>query len=84
MPEALGEATEWLLQKLSGDLQGAKMWPLKLHALKHQEALRAASAAMYALSSSFEARVWSITLKSLRSLICSSWGTRRTTRRKFA
>ena len=39
MPEEVPAASAWLLNKITGDLQGAKMWPVKLRSLKHQEAL---------------------------------------------
>ena len=39
MPEEPMPAAQWLLQKLTADLQSAKMWPVKLQGVKHQEAL---------------------------------------------
>ena len=39
MPEEPIPATVWLLSKLTTDLQSAKMWPVKLQGVKHQEAL---------------------------------------------
>ena len=39
MPDELRPRALWILNKLSGDLQGARMWPVKLAHLKHQEAL---------------------------------------------
>ena len=39
MPEEVYPAAVWLVNKLTGDLQSAKMWPVKLSGVKHQEAL---------------------------------------------
>ena len=39
MPDELRPRALWILNRLSGDLQGARMWPVKLAHLKHQEAL---------------------------------------------
>lgn len=39
MPEEPRPQALWILNKLSGDLQNARMWPVKLAHLKHQEAL---------------------------------------------
>jgi len=34
------DALGWLMQNLMKDLQEAKMWPIKLAHLKHQDTLR--------------------------------------------
>ena len=39
MPEDVNEALTWILTRLTGDLREAKMWPVRLAAVKHQEAL---------------------------------------------
>ena len=39
MPEAPHAASGWLVGKLTTQLQEAKMWPVKLVGVKHQEAL---------------------------------------------
>ena len=39
MPVEPIPACAWLLNKLTGLLQQAKMWPVKLSGIKHQEAL---------------------------------------------
>lgn len=38
-PEDPTEACVWLLQKITSQLQEAKMWPVKLAGIKHQESL---------------------------------------------
>ena len=43
MPEEPHPAAEWLLPKLLKDLSDAKLLPLKINHLKHQEALRSLS-----------------------------------------
>ena len=40
MPEEVEKAAPWLLEKVTAELQGAKMWPVKLANIKHQDALR--------------------------------------------
>ena len=39
MPEDPAEALTWILTRLTADLQAAKMWPVRLSAVKHQDAL---------------------------------------------
>ena len=39
MPEEPIPAAVWPISKLTADLQSAKMWPVKLQGVKHQEAL---------------------------------------------
>ena len=39
MPAETPAATGWLLQKITGELQNAKMWPVKLANYKHQDSL---------------------------------------------
>lgn len=39
MPDEVGPASAWLLNKITGDLQAAKMWPVKLSTVKHQDVL---------------------------------------------
>ena len=41
MPEDPKDQATWVLNKVAGDLQDCKMWPVRLGTLKHQEALRA-------------------------------------------
>ena len=43
MPDEAFAAAEWLLPKLLKDLSDAKVLPLKIAHLKHQEALRSLS-----------------------------------------
>jgi len=39
MPEDPRQACLWILNQLTGTLQNAKMWPVKLAGVKFQEAL---------------------------------------------
>lgn len=39
MPGETRPAAVWIMNKITGDLQDAKMWPVKLANVKHQEAL---------------------------------------------
>ena len=39
MPGETRPAAIWIMNKLTVDLQNAKMWPVKLANVKHQEAL---------------------------------------------
>ena len=39
MPKEIRPKALWILNKLSADLQQARMWPVKLAHLKHQESL---------------------------------------------
>lgn len=39
MPTETIPAATWILNKITGDLQNAKMWPVKLQGVKHQDAL---------------------------------------------
>ena len=39
MPTDIPGASSWILQKITGDLQSAKMWPIKLASYKHQDSL---------------------------------------------
>ena len=39
MPEEIVPAAVWLVNKLTSDLQSAKMWPVKLQGVKYQDAL---------------------------------------------
>ena len=34
------DAVKWMVQNLMKDLQEAKMWPIKMASMKHQEKLR--------------------------------------------
>lgn len=41
MPEEPIEGLKWVTDQLLKDLAEAKMWPVKMNAMKHQEALSA-------------------------------------------
>ena len=44
MPSDPVEQTIWLLQRATAALQSAKMWPVKLSSIRHQESLSASLA----------------------------------------
>ena len=51
MPTDIPEQTIWILGKITSSLQSAKMWPVKLATIRHQEALSALALNIRAWSS---------------------------------
>ena len=48
----------WILNKLNSDLQGARMWPVRLAHLKHQDALSNLVQSPYHTVLQYNLNVW--------------------------